>query len=91
MTDEWVEDNGSSAEEETKTSATRSLQPMKATLPSTFEQRQTAPRVFVILEAANLETVVTKRGIELINCDDHQKIIAKMGRKLEDYRPDVTH
>ena len=64
---------------------------MKATLPSTFEQRQKNPRVFVILEAANLETVTTKRGIELLNCDDHQKVIAKMGKKLEDYRPDVTH
>ena len=40
---------------------------------------------------SNLETTVTKRGIELINCDDHQKLIAKMGKKLEDYRPDVTH
>ena len=49
------------------------------------------PRVIVILEQANLETIKTKRGIELINCDDHQKYIAKMGKKLEEYRPDVTH
>ncbi len=47
--------------------------------------------MIVVLEAANLETVKTKRGIELINCDDHQKIISKMGKRLEDYRPDVTH
>ena len=26
-----------------------------------------------------------------MNCDEHQKTIAKMGKKLEDYRPDVTH
>ena len=39
----------------------------------------------------NLETTVTKRGMELINSDDHQKLIARMGKKLEDYRPDVTH
>ncbi len=45
----------------------------------------------MILEAANLETVKTKRGVELINCDDHSKLIGKMGKKLEDYRPDVTH
>ncbi len=45
----------------------------------------------MILDAANLETIKTKRGIELLNCDDHQKIISKMGKKLEDYRPDVTH
>ena len=51
MTDMTVEvsDDGSSAEEESKT---RSLQPMKASLPSSFEQKQRAPRVFVILEAA---------------------------------------
>ncbi len=51
MTDMTVEvsDDGSSAEEESKS---RSLQPMKASLPSTFEQKQKAPRVFVILEAA---------------------------------------
>ena len=39
----------------------------------------------------NLETTKSKRGIELINSDDHQKLIQKMGKKLEDYRPDVTH
>mmetsp|Transcript_4080 Transcript_4080/g.4996 ORF Transcript_4080/g.4996 Transcript_4080/m.4996 type:complete len:82 (-) Transcript_4080:148-393(-) len=66
--DEQIEDDGSSAEEECKT---KSLQPLKAALPSTFEKKQTAPRVFVILEAANLETTVTKRGIELINSDEH--------------------
>ena len=32
-----------------------------------------------------------KHGIELLNCDDHQSIIKKMGKSLEDYRPDVTH
>ena len=64
---------------------------MKATLPSSVAEKEKSPRVFIILEAANLETIVTKRGIELINCDDHQKHIAKVGKKLEDYRPDVTH
>ena len=43
------------------------------------------------LPYSNLETVTTKRGVELLNCDDHQKLINKMGKKLEDYRPDVTH
>ena len=32
-----------------------------------------------------------KHGIELLNCDDHQGIINKMGKSFEDYRPDVTH
>ena len=47
--DDQFEDDGSSAEEEAKT---KSLQKMKATLPSSFDQKQRAPRVFVILEAA---------------------------------------
>ena len=40
---------------------------------------------------SNLETTKSKRGIELINCDDHQKLITKMKKNYEDYRPDVTH
>ena len=49
MTDEsaQIEDNGSSGDEECKT---QSLQKMKATLPRSFEEKTTAPRVFVILE-----------------------------------------
>ncbi len=77
---------GSSEEEEQK-----SLQKLHPTLPKTFEEKSNHSRVIVILEAANLETIKTKRGIELLNCDDHGKIIGKMGKKLEDYRPDVTH
>ena len=47
--DQTIEDCGSSAEEESKT---RSLQPLKAKLPSSFEEKQKAPRIFIILEAA---------------------------------------
>ena len=67
------------------------MQQLHPKLPKTFEEKSNYSRVIVILEAANLETIKTKRGIELLNCDDHQKIISKMGKKLEDYRPDVTH
>lgn len=45
----------------------------------------------MILEEANLQTYKTARGIELLNCDDHQKHITKLGLKYEDCRPDVTH
>lgn len=78
--------HGSSEEEEVLT-----LQKIHPTIPKTFEEKSHSSRVIVVLEAANLETVKTKRGIELINCDDHSKLIGKMGKKLEDYRPDVTH
>jgi rRNA small subunit pseudouridine methyltransferase Nep1 len=69
----------------------KSLQRVEPRLPKTFDEKQSWPRVIVILEYANLETAKTKRGIELINCDDHQKIITKMKRSLEEFRPDVTH
>jgi len=48
-------------------------------------------RLIVVLEAANLDTVQTKRGIELVNCDEHQGYIQKMKKNYEDFRPDITH
>jgi len=55
-------------------------------IPKNFEERENWKRLIVILEQANLETCKSKKGItELINCDDHQKLINNMGKKLEDY------
>ena len=54
-------------------------------------ERNDWARLIVVLESANLETTKTGRGIELINSDDHQKTITKMGKKYEDFRPDVLH
>jgi rRNA small subunit pseudouridine methyltransferase Nep1 len=67
------------------------LQRVEPRLPRTFEEKQSMPRVIVILEHANLETANTKKGIELLNCDDHQRLITKMKRTLEEFRPDVLH
>jgi len=39
----------------------------------------------------SLETARTKKGVELINCDDHEKYIRKLKRNPEDYRPDIAH
>ena len=61
------------------------------TLPKTETEKQTHKRLIIILEAANLDTIKTKSGIELINSDDHRKHIKKMGKSLEDFRPDITH
>ena len=55
-----------------------------------LRQRKYIKTILTFL-CSNLETVYSKRGVELINCDDHSKMISKMGKKLEDYRPDVTH
>jgi rRNA small subunit pseudouridine methyltransferase Nep1 len=59
-------------------------------------------RLFVILEQACLEAYrVTSGGkgggregdvkYTLLNCDDHQGILARTGRDIADARPDITH
>jgi len=61
-------------------------------LPKTQEEKQSQARLYVILEQANLETVLSKRGtIEIINSDEHREHIKKGGKAFEEYRPDVAH
>jgi rRNA small subunit pseudouridine methyltransferase Nep1 len=64
-------------------------------------------RLYVILEQACLETYRVSSGggsskgrnrkadgevkYTLLNCDDHQGILAKTGRDIADARPDITH
>lgn len=60
-------------------------------------------RLFVILEQACLEAYKISPGSKarpgkegevkytLLNCDDHQGILAKTGRDIADARPDITH
>ena len=60
-------------------------------------------RLFVILERACLEAYRISSGKKggkngegdvkyaLLNCDDHQGILAKTGRDIADARPDITH
>ncbi|PSR72873.1 hypothetical protein PHLCEN_2v11240 [Hermanssonia centrifuga] len=60
-------------------------------------------RLFVILEQACLEAYRVSTGgrskggregdvkYALLNCDDHQGILAKTGRDIADARPDITH
>lgn len=50
-----------------------------------------SPTVHVILVQCSLETVKTKRGFELLNCDDHQGICKRHGRDPASYRPDIVH
>ena len=68
--------------------------------PSTVNNQR---RLFVILERACLEAYrissnkkKSKNGegdfkYALLNCDDHQGILAKTGRDIADARPDITH
>ena len=49
------------------------------------------PVVHVILEQCSLETVKTRGGYELLNCDDHIGICKKHGRDPAEHRPDIVH
>jgi rRNA small subunit pseudouridine methyltransferase Nep1 len=64
----------------------------------------TQRRLFVVLEQACLEAYRVTSGAKgkggrgeadvkytLLNCDDHQGILAKTGRDIADARPDITH
>lgn len=60
-------------------------------IPKNVLERNAARRVVVVLQQANLETVKTKKGYELLNCDDHVGLHRKMGRDPATSRPDITH
>ena len=51
----------------------------------------TSAAVTLVFEQASLESVKTKRGFELLNCDDHQGLHRKAGRDPAASRPDILH
>ena len=79
-----------------------SMLPVQAHVPRSGPA-STQRRLFVILDQACLEAYrVTSGGkgkggregevkYTLLNCDDHQGILAKTGRDIADARPDITH
>lgn len=66
-------------------------------------QSKNGRKLYVILEQACLEAYKLSSGSKggrgkegeakytLLNCDDHQGILAKTGRDIADARPDITH
>jgi hypothetical protein len=76
-----------------------SLVPVPATVPKTAEDKANRQRLYVILEQASLEVYKTgkpgdhsgKGQYQLLNCDDHQGALRKMGRDIGEARPDITH
>mmetsp|Transcript_22647 Transcript_22647/g.31038 ORF Transcript_22647/g.31038 Transcript_22647/m.31038 type:complete len:254 (+) Transcript_22647:42-803(+) len=49
-------------------------------------------QVVVILDLASLEIVKTKKGdFQLLNCDDHIKLMKKYNKDPQGYRPDIVH
>lgn len=78
------------------------LVPVAPKPPRTAVERDETRRLIVVLEQACLETYkhstpATSRGgkgedkFSLLNCDDHQGVLAKMGRDIAHARPDITH
>ncbi|GAA5955492.1 hypothetical protein JCM8115_006770 [Rhodotorula mucilaginosa] len=70
--------------------------------PKTNAEKDSTRRLIVVLEQACLETYkhsapAGQRGgkgddkYSLLNCDDHQGVLAKMGRDIAHARPDITH
>lgn len=83
------------------------LIPVAPKTPRTAAEKETTRRLIVVLEQACLETYkhtapassAGGRGgkgagedkYSLLNCDDHQGVLAKMGRDIAHARPDITH
>ncbi|CAG8710280.1 6828_t:CDS:2, partial [Acaulospora morrowiae] len=72
------------------------LVPQIPRIPKTLEEKESTRRLIVVLERACLEThrvANTKPPqYQLINCDDHQKTLQKLGNvNSRTYRPDITH
>ncbi len=66
------------------------------TKPKTLTSKdKTTQRLIVVLCQAGLEThkMSTSGGdkFALLNCDDHQGLLKKMGRDVSEARPDITH
>ena len=60
-------------------------------LPKNVLEKNAARRIVVVLQQASLETVKTKKGYELLNCDEHIGLHKKAGRDPALSRPDITH
>lgn len=68
--------------------------------PDFIPQASTAPqtsqrRVIVVLENASLEAARISSQfpdkLQLLNCDEHQSILKRLGRDIADARPDIVH
>lgn len=48
-------------------------------------------KIIIILEGATLELGNIKKNPQIINCDEHYKIIKSMKKNLDEFRPDIIH
>jgi rRNA small subunit pseudouridine methyltransferase Nep1 len=60
-----------------------------ALVPQNREDKDT---VIVVLEKAPLELIQMRdKRIELVNCDDHKKLLQTAGKEFSRFRPDIVH
>ncbi|WFC99721.1 rRNA small subunit pseudouridine methyltransferase Nep1 [Malassezia yamatoensis] len=88
-----------------RTRAGPMMVPTAPKVPKTSSEKNSSRRLIVVLEQASLETYKVSSGsathargnkdagekYALLNCDDHQKVLAKMNRDIAEARPDITH
>lgn len=87
-----------------RTSLNPAMLPIQANIPQFPVQKRPKRHLIVVLEQACLEAYRVSSGTSvkngkssneakyvLLNCDDHQGILAKTGRDIADARPDITH
>ncbi|EIW71124.1 hypothetical protein TREMEDRAFT_37578 [Tremella mesenterica DSM 1558] len=79
------------------------FKPKAASVPKSNDAKENTRRLIVVLSQACLETYRVNAGsggknaagkeakYALLNCDDHQGILARQGRDIADARPDITH
>lgn len=88
---ESVPEVKSEDEKESPNETTIYGEPIQATTPN----RNSGKRLIVVVEQACLETYKVGKTKDakyaLLNCDDHQGILKKMGRDIADARPDIAH
>ncbi|KAJ2156400.1 18S rRNA pseudouridine methyltransferase [Coemansia sp. RSA 520] len=69
--------------------------PIAPKVPKTAEELSKTSRLIVVLESASLETYRVGKSkdakYQLLNCDDHQGFLKKIGRDIAESRPDITH
>jgi rRNA small subunit pseudouridine methyltransferase Nep1 len=70
---------------------TRPLSGGAVTLGDASDSKTATATVTLVLEQASLESVKTKRGFELMNCDEHGTMLKKAKRDPAESRPDILH
>ena len=71
--------------------------PIRPKLPTNLKEQMGTRRMIVVLEQACLEVFRTggkneqDAKYQLLNCDDHQNVLNKMGKEVARARPDITH